>query len=76
MSERPECVRSVENCLHVHNRGVDRNLIFFHPSDCERFMGIMKESQEEIPLRLLVFTLMPNHFHIVVQQDEPYAVSA
>jgi len=39
-------------------------------------MGIMKESQEEIPLRLLVFTLMPNHFHIVVQQDEPYAVSA
>src|SRR6266446_3630332 len=52
---------------HVLNRGNGRRTVFFKDGDYEAFERILGEALEHVPgMRLLAYTLMPNHWHLVL----------
>ena len=61
--------------VHAFNRGVNRGQLFHCDRECDRFMEILIELQKKIPVSLLIHSLMKNHFHLVLQQLEPFAIS-
>ena len=61
--------------VHVLNRAVRRDRIFTTPRDYEAFLRIVLEAQERIPLPILAFCIMPNHWHFVVWPTDADQVS-
>jgi REP element-mobilizing transposase RayT len=59
-------------CYHVLNRGNARKTVFHKDGDFGAFVKLLKEAQERMPIRLLSYCLMPNHFHLAVwpQHDD------
>ena len=51
---------------HVINRGNARNEVFHKDDDYAAFLKLMAEACERLPLRIVAFCLMPNHFHLVL----------
>ena len=56
--------------FHVLNRGNDRRTIFESDGDYLAFLRVMAETVEEVPLRILAWCLMPNHWHLVLWPKE------
>jgi putative transposase len=54
-------------CYHVLNRGNGRAEVFHKPEDYDAFLRLMAEGCERLPMRILGFCLMPNHFHLVLR---------
>ena len=52
--------------FHVLNRGVRRMRLFDSPDDYYAFLALLGHAQRRIPVSLLAYCLMPNHFHLVV----------
>jgi putative transposase len=52
---------------HVLNRGNARSQVFHKPADYAAFLQILCEASLRLPMRLLAYCLMPNHFHRVVR---------
>jgi len=75
MSRKTSCLESTENYIHAYNRGVDRTTIFFRESDYHYFVELMARALDDSDVLLLSYVLLPNHFHMVVEQHSPYAVS-
>ena len=56
---------------HVINRGVGRMTLFEDVGDFAAFERVLAETQEHLPMRLLSFCIMPNHWHLVLwPQDD------
>lgn len=55
---------------HVLNRANGRMRIFRKPSDFEAFERIIAEGLERIPMRLLGYCLMGNHWHLLLWPHE------
>ena len=53
-------------CYHVINRGNGRAKVFHKVADYQRFTEIMCQACERLPLRVVGWCLMPNHFHLVL----------
>ena len=53
-------------CYHVLNRGNARDQVFFKDGDYHAFMKAMAHASIEVPMRVLSWCLMPNHFHLVL----------
>ena len=53
-------------CYHVLNRGNGRKTVFHKDGDYAAFLKLMKQASERIPMRLLSYCLLPNHFHLVL----------
>ena len=53
-------------CYHVLNRGNGRSEVFHKDDDYAAFLKLLREASERVPMRLLAYCLMPNHFHLVV----------
>lgn len=53
-------------CYHAINRGNGRATVFHDSSDYESFSRLMAKACERIPMRILCYCLMPNHFHLVI----------
>ena len=51
---------------HVINRGNGRAFVFHNQADYLRFTEMMQQACERLPLRLVSWCLMPNHFHLVL----------
>lgn len=51
---------------HVLNRSNGRTTLFRKEGDYEAFEGTLVEAYERLPLRILSFCVMPNHWHFVV----------
>lgn len=51
---------------HVLNRAVGRSRIFDKSEDYAAFLGVLAEAHEWLPMRLLAYCLLPNHWHLVV----------
>jgi putative transposase len=51
---------------HVLNRANGRLRLFRKEADFAAFERVIEEACERIPLRILGYTLMPNHWHFVV----------
>jgi putative transposase len=50
----------------VLNRGNGRAEVFHKEGDYAAFLDLMAEANERLPLRILGYVLMPNHFHLVL----------
>ncbi len=51
---------------HVLNRGNGRSEVFHKQDDYASFLKLLCEASERLPMRLLAYCLMPNHFHLVL----------
>ena len=56
--------------FHVLNRGNERRQIFEAEGDYLAFLRVMNEAVERVPLRILAWCLMPNHWHLVLWPSE------
>lgn len=54
---------------HVLNRAVGRAALFDKAADYAAFEKVLHEAWERTGMRLASFTLMPNHWHLVVWPD-------
>src|SRR5918995_400995 len=52
--------------LHIVNRGNRRERVFLEDADYLGFLAALAVAAERTSVRLLVFCLMSNHFHIVL----------
>jgi putative transposase len=55
---------------HVLNRANARLPIFEKSADFEAFERVLNEAHERLPMRILSFCLMPNHWHFVFWPKE------
>src|SRR5438876_4724546 len=53
-------------CYHVINRGNARAEVFHKEGDYRAFLEAIGEANVRLPIRLLAYCLMPNHFHLVL----------
>lgn len=53
-------------CYHVLNRGNARRTVFHKDGDFTAFVKLLTQAGERVPLRLLAYCLMPNHFHLAL----------
>jgi putative transposase len=51
---------------HVLNRAVARLPLFENPADYEAFLRVLAEAVAEVPMRILAFVIMPNHWHFLL----------
>jgi len=61
---------------HVLNRGNRRQRIFSKPSDYEAFLTTLADAMLEIPIAILAYAIMPNHFHMVLWAERGVEISA
>ncbi|MCA9065595.1 MAG: transposase, partial [Planctomycetaceae bacterium] len=54
-------------CFHVLNRAVARLTLFEKPEDYEAFERVLEEAVARVPLPVLSYLVMPNHWHFVVR---------
>ena len=68
----PRTARASEGnlCYHVLNRGNRRAEVFHKPRDYAAFLQAMVESSVRLPMRVVAYCLMPNHFHLVLRPHE------
>jgi putative transposase len=60
---------------HVMNRGNRRAIIFRQPSDYKAFIDLLLEAGSRFRVKLVAFSLMPNHWHLVLVAEEEGAIS-
>ena len=53
-------------CYHVLNRGNARQQVFFKKEDFAAFLDLIEEAGVRLPMRVLAWCLIPNHFHLVL----------
>lgn len=53
-------------CYHVLNRGNGRAEVFHKDHDYAAFLKLLGQASDRVPMRLLAYCLLPNHFHLVV----------
>lgn len=82
----------LEDCYyHVYNRGVNKTDIFIDEEDYSVFLNLFKRYLSNKPtkdskgreytwmhdeLELISYCLMPNHFHLLLYQKTPSAITA
>lgn len=54
-------------CYHVINRGNAKAQVYHSSADYQAFLGFIHRASERIPMRVLAYCLMPNHFHLVLR---------
>jgi len=64
-----------DQVLHVMNRGARRLPLFESDTDYQSFLACLIFGLEKIPVRLLAYCVMPNHFHLIVWPRETGQVS-
>jgi putative transposase len=52
-------------CYHAINRGNGRARVFHDAADYHDFVRLLRQAGARVPMRLLGFCLVPNHFHAV-----------
>ncbi len=62
---------------HIYNRSLTRETIFHNPKEFERFFKNLERYKKEYKnLKILSEILLPNHFHLVIQnKNEWYELS-
>jgi len=63
---RPERTDIGGYLYHIINRANARAKIFNSDKEYQNFENILFEGVEKFEMRLIVYTLMPNHFHLVL----------
>jgi len=51
---------------HVLNRAVGRSTLFKSEADYAMFVRVLEQAAERVPMRLLTWCIMPNHWHLLL----------
>jgi putative transposase len=51
-------------CYHALNRGNGLARVFHDADDYHDFLRLLRLACRRVPMRLIGFSLMPNHFHL------------
>jgi putative transposase len=51
---------------HVLNRAVGRAKLYRKAGDYTAFLEVLRQAHDQVPVRLLSFCLMPNHWHLLL----------
>jgi putative transposase len=51
---------------HILNRGNARRAFLHKPGDYNAFLRVLDEANQKVPMRILAWCLMPNHWHLVL----------
>ena len=62
--------------FHVMNRGARRTRLFETDEDYRAFAGILDKAHHRVPMRVLAYVFMPNHWHLVLWPREDRDLSA
>lgn len=60
---------------HVIQRGLDRQACFFTAEDCLGYLELLHEAAEKYACHVHAYTLMTNHVHLLVTQQQASGVS-
>ena len=52
--------------FHCLNRGNDRRELFADDADYAAFERVLESALEAVPVRLLAYCVMPNHWHLLL----------
>jgi putative transposase len=55
------------HAFHVLGRGNNRATVFNKDADYRAFVRLLAAAKERCPMRVFAFSLLPNHFHAVLQ---------
>ena len=55
--------------FHIYNHAAYNEILFPQSEDYEYFLKKLKKSIEKIPVSIIAYCLMPNHFHFFVRQE-------
>jgi len=55
---------------HLYNRGANKALIFYERENYFYFLRKMKQYRAKFGINILAYCLMPNHFHLFVEQTK------
>src|SRR5581483_11605 len=75
MARRTRCA-DAGYVYHVLNRALGRATLFAKAGDYAAFEKILLQGWERLGMRVLSYTLMPNHWHLVVWPERDGALSA
>jgi putative transposase len=53
-------------CYHALNRGNGRAQVFHDDEDYHAFVALLRQACAHVPMRLIGYCVMPNHFHLVL----------
>ena len=67
---RPLRIEYKNAWYHVLNRGRRKEKIFFENGDYHYFLHILSESVRQFRIKIHAYSLMPNHYHLLVQTPE------
>ncbi len=56
--------------FHVLNRGNERRELFEDAEDYDAFVRVLAETLREVPVDLMSYCVMPNHWHLVLRPKE------
>ena len=59
---------------HVVNHSIDGRDLYYNPGDYKNYLHFFKEALT-VDVIVLAYCLMPNHFHFLLQQNTPEAIS-
>jgi putative transposase len=52
--------------FHVLNRSVGRRTIFETDGDYHAFLEVLDKARQQVPMRVLCYCVLPNHWHLVL----------
>ena len=55
---------------HIYNRAVSRQSIFKDDQDYRYFMYKISQYKKKYEIRILVYCVLPNHFHFLLRSDD------
>ena len=61
---------------HVYNRSINRGKIFHDDQDYMYFKGLISGYAERMALRVYHWVIMSNHYHMLIELDEPERMSS
>jgi putative transposase len=73
----PRRARSTQlaSYFHVINRSAGRLVLFAQPADYRAFLDVLGQALARHPVRLIAYSLMPNHWHLVMGPTGSTALS-
>ena len=60
---------------HIYSRGVEKRTIFQDDADYRRFLNKLNIYSEKYAMNILVYCLMPSHYHLLINQGGDLSTS-
>lgn len=68
-------ITTANACYHVITRGNQKQSIFLHTEDYEKYLGLLNKYKKRYNCKLYCFCLMPNHVHLIIEVKNSLGLS-